>query len=166
MLWILKQTVMKRLLLICFLMAIAPLCHAQTSTFDKVFDEFCGEKGYQSVVYGKKMISMLKEEASNEVRKLLDGIRMIRIVSHKGDDKRNLCDSALDRARKKDYELISRMDEGSNSSWFFLQEPEKRDDMMSLVMITVSPENSVVLEIIGRFDVKDISRLSVIGQKK
>ena len=58
------------------------------------------------------------------------------------------------------------MDEGGNSSWFFLQEPEKRDDMMSLVMITVSPENSVVLEIIGRFDVKDISRLSVIGQKK
>lgn len=166
MLRILKQAMMKRLLLTCLLMAVAALCHAQTSTFDSVFDEFSGEKGYQSVIYGKKMLSMLKEDASNDVRKLLDGIRMIRIISHKGDNRSNLCDSALDKARSKDYELISRMDKEDSSSWFFLQEPDRRDQMMSFVMITSSTENSVVLEIIGRFDVKDISRLSVIGQKK
>ena len=58
------------------------------------------------------------------------------------------------------------MDKEDSSSWIFLQEPDRRDQMMSFVMITSSTENSVVLEIIGRFDVKDISRLSVIGQKK
>lgn len=147
-------------------MAFVPLCHAQNSTFDSVFDEFSGEKGYQSVFYGKKMLSMLKEDASNDVRKLLDGIRMIRIVSHKGNDQSNLCNSALEKAKSKDYELISRMDKEGCSSWFFLHEPDRRDEMMSFVMITSSNESSVVLEIIGRFDIKDISRLSVIGQKK
>ena len=37
---------------------------------------------------------------------------------------------------------------------------------MSFVMTVTGPQESVVLEIIGKFDVKDITRLSVIGQKK
>ena len=33
-------------------------------------------------------------------------------------------------------------------------------------MIISSPQGSAVMEIVGEFDVRDISRLAVIGQKK
>lgn len=136
---------------------------AQTS-MDDIYDDYAGKKGYQSVVYGKKMITMMKENASSDVRRLLNGISMIRIISHGGPETA-LYDDAREIVRKK-YDLISRMDEEGNSSLFYLYETDDEDDDMSFVMIASGPESKVVLEIIGRFDVKDISKLSIIGQKK
>ena len=58
------------------------------------------------------------------------------------------------------------MDEEGSSSLFYLYETDDEDDDMSFVMIVSGQDSIVVLEIIGRFDVKDISKLSVIGQKQ
>lgn len=135
---------------------------AQTSDLDDVFEEYAGEKGYQTIIYGKKMISMLQENASNDVRKLLGGIEMIRIISYKGGSG-DLRSDVLDEI-EDDYELISRMDMNGVSSRFYLYDTGSKSDSMSFVMINSSPESCVILEIIGKFDVKDISKLSVIGQ--
>ena len=133
---------------------------AQTS-LDDIYEDYAGKKGYQSVIYGKKMITMMKENASSDVRRLLNGISMIRIISHSGSETA-LYDDVKDIVRKE-YDLISRIDEEGNSSLFYLYED---DDEMSFVMISSGEESKVILEIIGRFDVKDISKLSIIGQKK
>ena len=59
---------MKRLLLILAL-AILPIgLSAQRSELDGIFDEYAGRKEYQSVIYGKTMLGMMKENASDEVR--------------------------------------------------------------------------------------------------
>ena len=145
---------------------ILPLGLSAQTSMDDIYDDYAGKKGYQSVVYGKKMITMMKENASSDVRRLLNGITMIRIISHEGPET-----ALYDDARKivrEEYDLVSRMDEEGSSSLFYLYETddEDEDDDMSFVMIASGPESKVVLEIIGRFDIKDISKLSRIGQKK
>lgn len=137
---------------------------AQSSDLDDVFEDYAGEKGYQTIIYGRKMLSILQENASNDVRKLLGGIEMIRIISYNGSSG-NLCSDVLDEI-EDDYELISRMDMSGVSSRFYLYDTGNKSDSMSFVMINSSPENCVILEIIGKFDVKDISKLSVIGQSR
>lgn len=152
---------MKRLLFILTLIVIPLGLSAQTS-LDDIYDDYAGKKGYQSVIYGKKMITMMKENASSDVRRLLNGISMIRIISHSGSETA-LYDDVKDIVRKE-YDLISRIDEEGNSSLFYLY--EDNDEDMSFVMLSSGEESKVVLEIIGRFDVKDISKLSIIGRKK
>lgn len=140
---------------------VIPLGLSAQTSLDDIYEDYAGKKGYQSVIYGKKMITMMKENASSDVRRLLNGISMIRIISHSGSETA-LYDDVKDIVRKE-YDLISRIDEEGNSSLFYLYED---DDEMSFVMISSGEESKVILEIIGRFDVKDISKLSIIGQKK
>lgn len=155
---------MKRLLLILAL-AILPLgLSAQSSELDGIFDEYAGRKEYQSVIYGKTMIGMMKENASDDVRDLLDGIKMIRIISCKGKAE-VLCDMVHTIVRKQ-YERISMVSGEGTVSQFYLYDPESAKKDMSFVMTVEGEKESVVMEIIGKFDVKDITRLSSIGQKK
>ena len=155
---------MKRSLII-FILSILPLgLSAQSSILDYIFDDYAGKKEYQSVIYGKTMLSMMKDNASSDVKDLLDGIKMIRIISYKGEAE-DLCDEVLSII-KQDYRLVSRITGDGKVSNFYIYEPNSSKKDMSFVMTVSGPEESVVLEIIGKFDVKDITRLSVIGQKQ
>ena len=155
---------MKRLLLILAL-AILPLgLSAQSSELDGIFDEYAGRKEYQSVIYGKTMLGMMKENASGDVRDLLDGIKMIRIISCKGEAE-VLCNMVHAIVRRQ-YERISLVSGEGTVSQFYLYDPESAKKDMSFVMTVEGEKESVVMEIIGKFDVKDITRLSSIGQKK
>ena len=155
---------MKRLLLILAL-AILPIgLSAQKSELDGIFDEYAGRKEYQSVIYGKTMLGMMKENASDEVRSLLDGIKMIRIISHTGEEDM-LC-NMVHAIVKKQYERISMVSGDGILSQFYLYDPDSAKKDMSFVMTIEGEGESVVMEIIGRFDVKDITRLSSIGRKE
>ena len=155
---------MRKLLNILSLLIIPMVSFAQMSDLDKVYEGYAGKEGYESYIYGKRMISMMQENASNDVRKLLGGIDMIRIISAVGDP--GSLQSEVLRVIEGDYELISRMDEGGSSSRFYLYDTGDKHSKMSFVMVNSTSDSCVILEIIGRFDVKDISKLSVIGQKR
>ena len=107
---------------------------------------------------------MMQENASSDVRKLLGGIDMIRIISFSGEDSE--LSSDVQNAIGGDYELISRMDEDGVRSMFYLYDTGNKNDRMSFVMINTTSSDCVILEILGKFDVKDISKLSSIGQKR
>ena len=153
---------MKRLLIILSLMILPLASFAQMSEFEKVYDKYAGKDGYQSYIYGKRMISMMQENASSDVKQLLDGIETIRIISRTGEVHKLSTDALA--VVKKDYELISRMDDDGESSLFYLYDNGNKKDKMSFVMIHLTAGGCVVLEVIGKFDVKDISKLSVIGK--
>lgn len=155
---------MKRFVIILSLTFLPLIAFAQPSDLDKIYEEYAGKEGCESYIYGKRMISMMQENASSDVRKLLDGIDMIRILSAVEDS--GSLQSEVLRAIEGDYELISRMDEGGSSSHFYLYDTGDKHSKMSFVMVNSTSDSCVILEIIGRFDVKDISKLSVIGQKR
>ena len=110
------------------------------------------------------MLGMMKENASGDVCDLLDGIKMIRIISCKGEAE-VLCDMVHAIVRRQ-YERISMVSGEGTVSQFYLYDPESAKKDMSFVMTVEGEKESVVMEIIGKFDVKDITRLSSIGQKK
>lgn len=67
---------------------------------------------------------------------------------------------------KKQYERISMVSGDGRVSQFYLYDPDSAKKDMSFVMTIEGEDESVVMEIIGRFDVKDITRLSSIGRKE
>ena len=58
------------------------------------------------------------------------------------------------------------INENGNLSEFYISENIGRSKNVSFLMIVSGPQGSAVMEIIGNFDVKDISKLSVMGQKR
>lgn len=148
------------------ILALASLAASAQSSMDHFFERHSGEQGYQTVVYGKRMLDMMKENASADVRSLLNRITNIRIISHEKPQ-----DGIIDLARRdvknsRKYETISLINENGSISEFYISENIGNSKNVSFVMIVSGPQGSAVMEIIGNFDVKDISRLSVIGQKR
>lgn len=152
---------MKRILTILIL-ALTPQIMTAQSSMDEFFSSYSGRQGYQSIIYGKRMLDMMKEDASPDVRSLLNRISTIRITSHKQQ-----MDEIADISRRHlaAYEIISKINENGNLSEFYISDNIGKSKNVSFVMIISGPQGTAVMEIIGQFDVKDISKLSVIGQK-
>lgn len=156
---------MKRLLIILIL-SISPLAMSAQNHMDGFFDSQSGKPGYQTIIYGKRMLDMMKSGTSSDVKSLLDRIRIIRIISCAKPDDQIVTLARKDVRNSGRYEIISQINENGNLSEFYISDEGSKNDDISFVMIASSSQGSAVMEIIGKFDVKDISRLSIIGQKK
>lgn len=130
------------------------------------FEDHSGAQGYQTIIYGKRMLDMMKDGASPDVKSLLNRISSIRIISTKKPEDRIVGISREDVMDSMEYETISQINENGNRSEFYISEEWVDNTGVSFVMIVSGPQGSAVMEIIGDFDVKDISKLSVIGQKR
>lgn len=130
------------------------------------FEDHSGAQGYQTIIYGKRMLDMMKDGASPDVKSLLNRISSIRIISTKKPEDRIVGLSREDVMDSMEYETISEINENGNRSEFYISEEWVDNTGVSFVMIVSGPQGSAVMEIIGDFDVKDISKLSVIGQKR
>lgn len=130
------------------------------------FEDHSGAQGYQTIIYGKRMLDMMKDGASPDVKSLLNRISSIRIISTKKPEDRIVGLSREDVMDSMEYETISKINENGNRSEFYISEEWVDNTGVSFVMIVSGPQGSAVMEIIGDFDVKDISKLSVIGQKR
>jgi hypothetical protein len=130
------------------------------------FEDHSGAQGYQTIIYGKRMLDMMKDGASPDVKSLLNRISSIRIISTKKPEDRIVGLSREDVMDSMEYETISQINENGNRSEFYISEEWIDNTGVSFVMIVSGPQGSAVMEIIGDFDVKDISKLSVIGQKR
>ena len=112
------------------------------------------------------MLDMMKEDASADVKSLLNRISSIRIISAKKPEDRIVGLAREDVMDSMEYETISQINENGNCSEFYISEEWVDKTGVSFVMIVSGPQGSAVMEIIGNFNVKDISKLSVIGQKR
>lgn len=130
------------------------------------FEDHSGAQGYQTIIYGKRMLDMMKDGASPDVKSLLNRISSIRIISTKKPEDRIVGLSREDVMDSMEYETISQINENGNRSEFYISEEWVDNTGVSFVMIVSGPQGSAVMEIIGDFNVKDISKLSVIGQKR
>ena len=130
------------------------------------FEDHSGAQGYQTIIYGKRMLDMMKDGASPDVKSLLNRISSIRIISTKKPEDRIVGLSREDVMDSMEYETISKINENGNRSEFYISEEWVDNTGVSFVMIVSGPQGSAVMEIIGDFDVKDISKLSLIGQKR
>ncbi|MBR2502192.1 MAG: DUF4252 domain-containing protein [Rikenellaceae bacterium] len=153
---------MKRLLLL--IMLLLPLVGAAQEVFyTSFFNRYENNKEFRTVVLGRKMMEMMSEQTSDrEMRRTLAGIEHIKVISTSTYNKRFVTDAQF---LADQFKLISTISEGGREVSFYLHTSESRSALNRLLMLSFSDDEWVVMGIYGKFDVRNISRLTQIRPK-
>ena len=81
------------------------------SDMDDFFAGYSGQQGFQTIIYGKRMLDMMKEDASSDVRALLNRISTIRIISHEEPLNGIIYSARRSVNQSQQYEIISQINE-------------------------------------------------------
>lgn len=159
---------MKRILILILLM-LPFLVRGQNVSW-KFFDHYSKAEGFSSVQLERKMMRMMSRQAAEKgdekLSELLNGIELIRIVALSGGDGQQFLEDAEDLATDPIYRFQLVMSEcsGGQMTRFYLREADFTRNS-ELLMITAGPRETVVVNIYGLFDLKQVSRLSSIRPK-
>ena len=156
---------MKRILLIMTLSLFLPnLVSAQSSFMNDFFKRYETAEGFSSVSLGAKMMQTMSRQAAEHGDKglavLLEDIQYIRIVALAGGDGEQLVRDAAGASERKFREAASTTEDGQITK-FYIRETALAVKS-ELVMITYGAKETVVVNIYGVFDLKQIARLSSI----
>ena len=162
---------MRRLILI--LLGMLPfLVRGQNASW-RFFDRYTKAEGFTSVQLERKMMRMMSRQAAEKgdegLAQLLGGIEYIRIVAldaGTGGGRQFVAD-AEKLAATPDYKfqlVMSGTEEGQTTK-FYIREASATDNS-ELLMLTYGAKETVVVNIYGRFDLKQVARLSTIRPRK
>ena len=154
---------MKRLLLIFALCLFLPRSvSAQSSSVDDFFRRYDASEGFTSVLLEQKMMQMMSRQAAQRGDKglavLLKDIEYIRIIALKGGDSGD-AEAAVAADRK--FQPVTSGTEDGQTTKFYIRETAL-SVKSELVMITYGAKETVVVNIYGEFDLKQVARLSSI----
>lgn len=160
---------MKRILIL--LLVVLPfLARAQNVSW-RFFDRYSKAEGFSCVQLERKMMRMMSRQAAEKgdrkLAELLDGIESIRIVALDGGDGEQFMTDADALVNHEGYRfqlVMSESQEGQQTR-FYLRNAVP-PGYSELVMLTAGPRETVAVNIYGRFDLKQVSRLSTIRPKR
>ena len=158
---------MKRLLLIFALCLFLPRSvSAQSSSVDNFFRRYDASEGLTSVLLEQKMMQMMSRQAAQRGDKglavLLKDIEYIRIIALKGGDSGMLVrDAEAAVAADRKFQPVTSGTEDGQTTKFYIRETAL-SVKSELVMITYGAKETVVVNIYGEFDLKQVARLSSI----
>ena len=157
---------MKRLLLILILL-LPRLAAAQSNSVDDFFSRYAAAEGFTSVQLEQKMMQLMSRQAAERGDKglavLLKDIQYIRIIALKeGDGGRFVRDAAVAADRK--FQPVTSGSENGQTTKFYIRETAL-SVKSELVMITYGAKETVVVNIFGVFDLRQVARLSTIRPK-
>lgn len=155
---------MKRIVLI-FLLALPQALLAQSRAVERFFDSYMTSAEVTSVQLEPKMMQLMSRQAAErgdeELAQLLEDIRFIRIVALKGGDRQRFVDDARRAAAAGGFPLVTSSTEEGQTTLFYLREALLTDNA-ELLMLTYGPKETVVVDIYGAFDLREVVRLSAI----
>ena len=150
---------MRRFLLFIAVVLLAVDSMAQPATSDALFAHYSGREGYKTVIMGQKMLSMVQKKAaakSNVIRK----IRQIRILTSEVED--SVLISYAHRVAANGYDLISSTtNSNGEATGFYIDESDK--EQKKFLMIAHRRGKEIIMDIIGSFEIKEITQLSDFG---
>lgn len=158
---------MKRILLIMTLSLFLPnLVSAQSSFMNDFFKRYETAEGFSSVSLGAKMMQTMSRQAAEHGDKglavLLKDIEYIRIIALKGGDSGMLVrDAEAAVAADRKFQPVTSGTEDGQTTKFYIRETAL-SVKSELVMITYGAKETVVVNIYGEFDLKQVARLSSI----
>ena len=158
---------MNRILLIMTLSLFLPnLVSAQSSFMNDFFKRYETAEGFSSVSLGAKMMQTMSRQAAEHGDKglavLLEDIQYIRIVALAGGDGEQLVrDAEAAVASERKFREAASTTEDGQITKFYIRETALAVKS-ELVMITYGAKETVVVNIYGVFDLKQIARLSSI----
>ena len=158
---------MKRLLLILILL-LPRLAAAQSNSVNVFFSRYAAAEGFTSVQLEQKMMQLMSRQAAERGDKglavLLKDIQYIRIIALKeGDGGRFVRDAEAAVAADRKFQPVTSSENGQTTKFYI------RETALSvkseLVMITYGAKETVVVNIFGVFDLRQVARLSSIRPK-
>ena len=163
---------MKRILILLLaVIAMIPCQVCGQSVAWMFFDRYSKTEGYASVQLERKMMRMMSRQAAEKgdvkLSELLNGIESIRVVAlNDGDGSRFLEDAeALVNHSNYRFQLVMSESADGQMTRFYLRSAVP-PGYSELVMLTSGPRETVAVNIYGRFDLKQVSRLSSIRPKR
>lgn len=161
---------MKRLLLILALSLLLPrFASAQSNSVDAFFGRYAAAEGFTSAQLERKMMQMMSRQAAARGDKglavLLDDIQYIRIIALKeGDGGRLVRDAEAAVTADRKFQPVTSGTENGQTTKFYIRETAL-SVKSELVMITYGAKETVVVNIYGVFDLRQVARLSSIRPK-
>ena len=154
---------MKRLLLILILL-LPRLAAAQSNSVNDFFSRYAAAEGFTSVQLEQKMMQLMSRQAAERGDKglavLLKDIQYIRIIALKEGDGGRFVRDAADRK----FQPVTSGSENGQTTKFYIRETAL-SVKSELVMITYGAKETVVVNIFGVFDLRQVARLSSIRPK-
>ena len=155
---------MKRWLLL-FVLTLPFAVAAQNAAVERFYDRYAAAEGVTSVQLEPKMMQLMSRQAAErgdrELSRLLEDIRIIRIVALKTDDREAFVAAAQKAVEEGKFGLVTAVAEEGQTTKFFLRESRlSRAD--ELVMLTYGAKETVVVDICGSFDLEQVMLLSTL----
>lgn len=159
---------MKRILIILILL-LPMFASAQSSAVNDLFERYGSAEGFTSVQLEQKMMQMMssqaKERGDKSLAALLRDIKYIRIIALRGGDGTKFVgDAEKTVTDDKRFTLVTSSTEEGQTTKFYIRE-SSTTDKSELVMITYGAKETVVVNIYGIFDLRQVARLSTIRPK-
>ena len=155
---------MKRLLLILILL-LPRLAAAQSNSVDDFFSRYAAAEGFTSVQLEQKMMQLMSRQAAERGDKGLAVLLYIRIIALKeGDGGRFVRDAEAAVAADRKFQPVTSGSENGQTTKFYIRETAL-SVKSELVMITYGAKETVVVNIFGVFDLRQVARLSTIRPK-
>ena len=156
---------MKRIFLL--LLLVLPLLARSQHVSRSFFDRYAQTEGFSSVQLERKMMRMMSRQAAERgdesLAELLNGIETIRIVALDGGDATRFLEDARALTNHAGYHFQLVMSESADgqTTRFYLRSAVP-PGYSELLMLTWGPRETVAVNVFGRFDLKQVSRLSTI----
>lgn len=160
---------MKRIVLL--LLIVLPFLARAQNVSASFFDRYSKSEGFSSVQLERRMMRMMSRQAAergdSQLAELLDGIESIRIVAlDSGDGQRFVADAeALVNRASYRFQMVMSESRDGQVTRFYLRNAVP-PGFSELLMLTAGPRETVAVNIYGRFDLKQVSRLSTIRPKR
>lgn len=144
--------------LIILLLMLSPLAvSAQNDAYKTLFDDCVGRDGYSTVQVSKDMLRIMDSDY-NLALASIDGVMSITFNS---DDPaaveafRKRCDQMLDRSG---LSVMVSTNDGTQAVKIYTSTVE--DKIKEVIVLTCSPSETVVVDVVGNLTLKQISRLN------
>lgn len=132
---------------------------------DDFFRRYDASEGFTSVLPEQKMMQMMSRQAAQRGDKglavLLKDIEYIRIIASKAGTAGCWCAMPRRRRRRPEIPAVTSGTEDGQTTKFYIRETAL-SVKSELVMITYGAKETVVVNIYGEFDLKQVARLSSI----
>lgn len=155
---------MKRWLILLILL-LPCSAMAQSDAVGAFFERYAAADGFTSVRLEPRMMRLMSRQAADrgdaKLAQLLGDIRFIRIVALKEGDGEGFVADAVLAVERGGLPLVISSTEAGQTTRFYLREARLTDNA-ELVMITSGGKETVVVNIYGAFDLRQVMRLSTI----
>ena len=144
--------------LIILLLMLSPLAvSAQNDAYKTLFDDCVGRDGYSTVQVSKDMLRIMDSDY-NLALASIDGVMSITFNSEDSaavEAFRNRCDYMLDRSG---LSVMVSTNDGTQAVKIYTSTVE--DKIKEVIVLTCSPSETVVVDVVGNLTLKQISRLN------